>query len=142
MHTESFNKSVSLCISIFLFFPSLTPQELGIITLYSIYVCNSTARDIFLGILYGYKMVLQIFSLVLCFTTRKVKIQGLDDSKYIAAAVYVTSIVLAVIIISTYSLKDFINVFAALFCTGFLIGTTFILGLVFVPKVGARKASW
>jgi len=70
-----------------------------------------------------------------------VKIKGLDDSKYIAAAVYVTSIVLAVIIISTYSLKEFINVFAALFCTGFLIGTTFILGLVFVPKVGARKAS-
>jgi len=130
-----------MCISIFLFFPSLPPQELGIITLYSIYVCNSTARDIFLGILYGYKMVLQIISLVLSFTTRKVKIKGLDDSKYIAAAVYVTSIVLAVIIISTYSLKEFINVFAALFCTGFLIGTTFILGLVFVPKVGARKAS-
>ena len=86
-------------------------------------------------------MVLQIISLVLSFTTRKVKIKGLDDSKYIAAAVYVTSIVLAVIIISTYSLKEFINVFAALFCTGFLIGTTFILGLVFVPKVGARKAS-
>jgi len=133
------NKSVSLCISIFLF--SLPPQELGIITLYFTYVCNSTARDIFLGILYGYKMVLQIFSLVLSFTTRKVKIKGLDDSKYIAAAVYVTSIVLAVIIISTNSLKDFINVFAALFCTGFLIGTSFILGLVFVPKVGARKAS-
>jgi len=130
-----------MCISIFLLFPFLPPQELGIITLYSIYVCNSTARDIFLGILYGYKMVLQIISLVLSFMTRKVKIKGLDDSKYIAAAVYVTSIVLAVIIISTYSLKDFINVFAALFCTGFLIGTSFILGLVFVPKVGARKAS-
>ena len=84
-------------------------------------------------------MVLQIIALVLAFTTRKVKIKGLDDSKYIAAAVYVTSIVLAVIIISTYSLKEFINVFAALFCTGFLIGTTFILGLVFVPKVGLEK---
>ena len=84
-------------------------------------------------------MVLQIIALVLAFTTRKVKIKGLDDSKYIAAAVYVTSIVLAVIVVSTYSLKDFINGFAALFCTGFLIGTSFILGLVFVPKVGARK---
>ena len=111
-------------------------QELRVITDYFIYVCDSTIRDKILGILYGYKMVLQVIALVLAFSIRKVKVKGLNDAKYIAAATYVTSIVLAVIIVATYTLKDFVNAFPTLFCTGFLIGTTFILGLVFVPKVG------
>ena len=111
------------------------PQELSVITEYFIYVCSSTNRSIFLGILYGYKMLLQVIALVLAFSTRKVKVKGLDDAKYIAAAIYVTSIVFAVIIVATYALNDFVNAFPALFCTGFLIGTTVILGLVFVPKV-------
>ena len=110
-------------------------QEREVVTLYFTYICSSTARDIFLGVLYGYKMVLQVIALVFAFATRKVKVKGLDDSKYIAAAIYVTSIVLAVIIVATYSLKDFVNAFAILLSTGFLIGTTVILGLVFVPKV-------
>ena len=110
-------------------------QDLGIIIRYDIYTCDSQARDIFLGILYGYKAALQIVALVLSFGIRKVKVKGLDDSKYIAAAVYVTSIVLAVVIVSTYSLSDFVNVFPAVLSTGFLIGTTCILVLVFVPKV-------
>ena len=81
-------------------------------------------------------MVLQVIALVLAFSTRKVKVKGLNDAKYIAAAIYITSIVLAVIIVATYALNDFANAFTALFCTGFFIGTTSILGLVFVPKVG------
>ena len=136
-----------ITVSLYNFLPSISilskcillsppPQELGIVTEYSTYVCTSTARNIFLGILYGYKMVLQVIALVLAFSTRKVKVKGLDDAKYIAAAIYVTSIVLAVILVATYSLNEFVNAFPALFCTGFLIGTTVILGLVFVPKVG------
>ena len=82
-------------------------------------------------------MLLQVIALVFAFATRKVKVKGLDDSMYITASTYVTSIVLAVTIVTTYSLKDFVNTFPALFCTGFLIGTTVILGLVFVPKVGS-----
>ena len=100
-----------------------------------IYICDSIARDIFLSILYGYKMVLQIIALVLAFATRKVKVKGLDDTKFIVITIYVTSIVLALIILATYSLKEVINGFAGLFCTGFLVGTTVILGLVFVPLV-------
>ena len=120
----------SLSLHLFLF------QEREIVTLYFTYICSSTARDIFLGVLYGYKMVLQVVALVFAFATRKVKVKGLNDSKYIAAAIYVTSIVLAVIIVATYSLREFVDLYPTLFCTGFLIGTTVILGLVFVPKVG------
>ena len=111
-------------------------QEREVVTCYFTYICSSTARDIFLGVLYGYKMVLQVIALVFAITTHNVKVKGLNDSKYIIAATYVTSFVIAVTIVATYSLKDFVNTYPALFCTGFLIGTTVILGLVFVPKVG------
>lgn len=80
-------------------------------------------------------MVLQGIALLLAFSIRKVKVKVLNDAKYVGAAIYVTSIVLAVIIMATYSLKDIINGFAVLFCTGFLVGTSVILILVFVPLV-------
>ena len=88
-----------------------------------------------MGILYGYKMLLQIIALLLAFSIRKVKVKGLNDAKYIGATIYVTSVVLAVIIVATYTLRDYIEAFAALFCTGFVVGTTVILILVFLPLV-------
>ena len=139
LNTKSVNRYVIYYFhpkSLILLDTSTSSQELDVTTDYFTYICSSTARDIFLGVLYGYKMVLQVIALVLALSARKVKYKGLDDSKYIAAAIYITSIVLAVIMVATYTLKDFVNGFAALFCTGFLIGTTVILGLVFVPKVG------
>ena len=87
------------------------------------------------AVLYGYKGLLQLIALLLAFRTRKVKVKGLDDSKYIAAAIYITSIVLAVTTISTYTLMDYVNVYPAVVGMGFLLGTTMILGLVFVPRV-------
>ena len=89
-----------------------------------------------MGILLGYKMLLQVIALILAFATCKVKVKGLDDAKYIAAATYVTSIVWAVLIVSTYTLKGVVNVYPCLFSTGYFVGTTFILGLIFLPKVG------
>ena len=61
--------------------------------------------------------------------------KGMDDSKYIAAVIYITSIVLAVTIITTYTLTDFVNVFPAVVGAGFLLETIMILVLVFVPRV-------
>lgn len=110
-------------------------QVLEMITNYSIFICDSTALDITLGILYGYKAAVQVVALIFTFSIRKVKIKGLNDANYISIAVYVTSIVTAVIIVSTYTLKDYINVYAAVFSCGFIIGTTVILMLVFLPKV-------
>ena len=91
------------------------------------------------AVLYSYKGLLQVIALLLAFRTRKVKTKGLDDSKYIAAAVYITSIVLAVIIVATYTLMDYVNVFPAVVGSGFLLGTTMILVLVFVPRVSERE---
>ena len=77
----------------------------------------------------------QILALLLSFATWKVHIPGLDDSKPIIAATYVTSFVLAVVMISTYSLVEYINVYATVFGLGFFVGTNLILCLVFMTKV-------
>ena len=98
-------------------------------------VCQSRGRAALFGVLYGYKALLQVTALILAFRTRKVKVEGLDDSKYIAAAIYITSIVLAVTIVAQYTLEDYDNAFLAVEGAGFLLGTTMILILVFVPKV-------
>ena len=88
-----------------------------------------------MGVLYGYKALLQIVAILFAFSTRKVKVKGLDDAKYIAIAVYVTSIVTAVIIVATYTLYDFSNILPIVLCSGIFIGATIILLLVFIPKV-------
>ena len=88
-----------------------------------------------MGILYGYKALLQIIALIFAISIRKVHVKGLNDAVYIIAAIYVTSIVTAVVVVSTYTLTKLINVYAAVFCLCFFIGTTVILVLVFIPPV-------
>nr|CAA76688.1 metabotropic glutamate GABA-like receptor [Geodia cydonium] len=102
---------------------------------YYLYICKSKGQVALFTVLFGYKGLLQVTALILAFNTRKVKVKGLDDSKYIAAAIYVTSIVLAVAAISTYTLRDYVNIYPAVVGIGFLLGTTMILGLVFVPRM-------
>ena len=112
-------------------------QGVGMVINYFFFTCNSKAGDIALGILYGYKAILEAFAIAFAFSIRKVKVKGLNDAKYIAASVYVSSIMLAIMFVATYSLADFVNVFAALFASGFLLGTSVILVLAFVPNVSS-----
>ena len=83
--------------------------------------------------------LLQICGLFLAFATRKVKVKGLDDAKWIAATIYITSIVLTITILSLYTLNDRITLHGAVFTTGLLIGTTFIMAFVFVSKVYGQE---
>ncbi|CAI8014475.1 Gamma-aminobutyric acid type B receptor subunit 2 [Geodia barretti] len=116
---------------------STTTGEQGRIKEFYVYVCDSLAWDIFLGIFYGYKAFLQICGLFLAFATRKVKVKGLDDAKWIAGTIYITSIVLAITILALYTLNDFVNRHTAVFTGGLLIGTTFIMAFVFASKMYA-----
>ena len=97
------------------------------------YVCSSRARNITLGILYGYKLVVHL--IILAFTSLKVKVKGLDDAKYITASISMISTMLAIMLLTTYFLNEYVNWFPGLFSTALFISTTFILALVFVPKV-------
>ena len=114
---------------------SFISQVSGEIFRYYTYVCLSRQRYITLGVLYGYKALLQIVALIFAISIRKVHIKGLNDAVYIISAIYVTSIVTTVVVVSTYTLTELINVYATVFCICFFIGTTVILGLVFMPPV-------
>ena len=102
---------------------------------YYVYICDSPSRYILLGIVFAYKAILQVMALFLAFRTRRVKVKGLNDSKYIAAIIYVTSIVLAALIVCALTLNKYVNTTAALFGTGILVVATTTLGLTFIPKV-------
>ena len=65
--------------------------------------------------------------------------KGLNDAKYIAIAVYFTSIVTAVIIVATYTLYDYRNALSVVLCSGIFVGATAILILVFIPKVSVTS---
>ena len=74
-------------------------------------------------------------TLIFAFSIRKVKVKGLDDSKYVGASVYIISIVLAVTVVTSYTLPKYVNEYEAVFGIGLLIGATIVLILAFVPKV-------
>ena len=60
---------------------------------------------------------------------------GLSDSKYIAAIIYISSIVLVVLALVTFALRSFINISNGIFVAGIFILTTIFLALIFIPKV-------
>ena len=86
-----------------------------------------------------YLAVLQIIGILLAFQTRKVKLHGLRDSKFIASIIYASSIVLVVLALVTFSLMTYINIGTGISAVGILALTTIFLSLVFVPKVTLKS---
>ena len=84
---------------------------------------------------FAYLTVLQIVGIMLAFQTRRVKIKILKDSTFVAANVYISSIMIVVFILVTFVLRSYLNTYNAIFAIGILILTTTFLILTFVPKV-------
>ena len=80
-------------------------QELGIREEYFVWTCYKPPYcafycDLFI---FAYLALLQIVGLVLAFQTRKVKITALNDSTFVAAVVYISSIVLVALVFDVCS---------------------------------------
>ena len=73
--------------------------------------------------------------IVLAFQTRKVKVPGLKDSKFVATVVYISSIVLVALALVTFALRTYINISSGIRVAGIFTMTTMILVLIFIPKV-------
>lgn len=71
----------------------------------------------------------------LAFKTRKVKIKALNDAKYIAVIIYVTTAIVVVMIVCAVLLSDHLNADGAVFGGLFYIFTTIVLSVLFIPKV-------
>lgn len=106
-------------------------------TEYLIYTCSVNKWILFssIGAINLYKGVLQVCALGFAFQTRKVKIEGLNDAKYIAAFVYTTSIVLGMMFISSLALSEYINVHSVVYSFGAGLAISAVLGFMFVPKM-------
>ena len=117
----------------------MCPQTLVIQTDLYIYTCSSH-RWIglsVLGLIYGFVGLLQTVALYFAFQISKVKVKGLNDSKYTAAVVYAITVLVLILAVTSFvfNVTDYINVSASI--NGFLIwmAGTSVLGLVFIPKV-------
>ena len=110
-------------------------QAVRRITEHSIHICRSTPQRIAVGILATYKVLLQLAALVLAIHTQRVKVKGLDDSKYIIAAVYVSTLGLLLATVTHFVVIEYLHVHAVLFAISLGFSSTAILGLVFIPKV-------
>ena len=106
-------------------------------------VCNESSSPNFYWriLIFLFLAVLQIVGILLAFQTRKVKLHGLRDSKFIAAIIYISSIVLVVLALVTYSLRTYINIGGGLFASGILLLTTIFLLFIFLPKVNTYSIS-
>ena len=112
-------------------------QSLNVTVQFYVLLCNQRPSPNFYWkiFIFLYLAVLQIVGIVLAFQTRKVKLHGLRDSKFIAAIIYISSIVLIVLALVTFALRVYINIGAGIFTSGVLILTTVFLCLLFIPKV-------
>ena len=85
--------------------------------------------------IFSYLAALQFIGLLLAFQTRKVNIKGLNESTFVAIIIYISSVVLIALALVTLSLRAYVNIGTGIFVAGIHILTTFILALIFVPKV-------
>ena len=115
----------------------LLSKSLGIKEEYSVWVCYEASSPNFFWkiFIFAYLGILQIEGIVLAFQTRKVKIPGLKDSKFVAAVVYISSIILVALALVTFALRTYINISSGIRMAGIFTMTTMILILLFVPKV-------
>ena len=72
--------------------------------------------------------------------TRKVKVKALNDSKQIAAIIYITSLLLVISVFGFWIGLLYLNTSAAVFGVAQLLTATVFLGLVFIPKVSHQAS--
>ena len=104
-------------------------------------VCHGPRELFWIIALYAYILITQLIAVFLAFRTRKVKIKALNDAKYIAIIIYVTSVIIVIMIASAVLLSDNLNADGAVFGGLLYIFTTIVLSVLFVPKVLQRISS-
>ena len=87
------------------------------------------------AVIMAFLFLLQVIGIFLAFQTRKVKVKVLNDAKQVTAIVYVTSVCVVLIIMTTFALEEYLNINATLYCFSISLATTIFLMLIFIPKV-------
>lgn len=98
-------------------------------------VGRETLATIWIGLILFYVVFFQIVGLILAFQTRKVKIKLLNDSKYIAAMIYVSTVSVLVNAIALFIDSTLLNIVEVLFSGSLLAASTIFLAMAFLPAV-------
>ena len=116
-------------------------QPLGVKESNHVLVCYAASSPTFYWemFMFAYLAILQIIGLVLAFQTRKIKLPGLRDSKFVAAIIYISSIIIVALALVTFSLRTYINIGTGIITFGVFSLTTIFLALMFIPKVKHHK---
>ena len=112
-------------------------QMNGIIINTYFYACFPAENQVLTWIIvtFLYLALLQVIGIILTVQTRKVKVKVLNDSKHIAALIYISSIVLVTRAVAVFAVNHLLNVAEVIFSGGIIVLGFAFLSLVFIPKV-------
>ena len=111
-------------------------QDQGYTVVNNIIVCGNSSIHyiIYIALTIAFKLVIHVTGLILAFATRKVKIDPLNDSRYSAALIYISTLFLLGSLVIFFLVEDN-NTYAAVWTTYVLAEVCVFLGLNFIPKV-------
>ena len=106
----------------------------------NIIVCgnSSTLYIIYISLTIAFKLIIHVTGLILAFITRKVKIDPLNDSRYSAALIYISTLFLLGSLAIFFLVEDN-NTYAGVWTTYVLAEVCVFLGLNFIPKVSDKS---
>ncbi|EDV21504.1 uncharacterized protein TRIADDRAFT_30374 [Trichoplax adhaerens] len=99
------------------------------------YTCTSTHSILWLAVIYSYKGLLMLFGAYLAFATRRVAIEALNDSQYIAVCIYQVTILSMISVAISFITSTNVDLSYMLFSGMSLLCVTSVLCIVFIPKV-------
>ena len=100
-----------------------------------VFKCTNMRAVVWIAISFGYKALLQLGAIFMAFTTRKVKVKGLNDTKEIYAIIYINTVIITMLIVTEFALKNHRDAYIVLYGLAIFAQATLFLGLTFIPKV-------
>ena len=110
-------------------------QEDGVNEKVHVFTCSNTYDKVWIAVSFAYKGLLQLAAIFMAFTTRKVSVKALNDTKENCAMIYVNSLLFTVLIVTEFAIKGHHNTYTALFGLAVFLEATLFLGIVFITKV-------
>lgn len=97
--------------------------------------CVSEKGLIWVTLLFGYKLVLQLSAVILAILTHKVQVRGLNESLEVQLAMFITTPIVVVALTLRLVFSDYLNVVGMLYALGVALTGGATLGIIFLPKV-------
>ena len=111
-------------------------QELGITEIYCSWQCTKgDPVSFYFRIIHGF-IILIIFgiSLFVAILSHTVKMKVLNDSRWIAALVYI-GVPFVILFTVTFAIEQWLHISAVIYCMALFLSSSIFLSLIFIPKV-------